>query len=153
MARVVIEKHSRRLTAYDGAGGILLQCPVALGFSPAGHKAAEGDGRTPEGDYRVCVKRERGKFGRSLGLDYPNLADAKAAASQGHLSPALLPLFEKAHSTQTRPPWGTALGGEIYIHGGGTHGDWTAGCIALSDKDMAALFALVAVGDRVTVTA
>ncbi|MFR5856107.1 MAG: L,D-transpeptidase family protein [Lachnospiraceae bacterium] len=39
-----------------------------------------------------------------------------------------------------RPPWGTALGGEIYLHEGGTASDWTQGCIALESADMARLF-------------
>ncbi|MBQ9198503.1 MAG: L,D-transpeptidase [Clostridia bacterium] len=50
------------------------------------------------------------------------------------------------------PPWGTGLGGEIYLHGGGTGRDWTAGCIALSDENMASLFAHCREGDRVEIT-
>lgn len=38
------------------------------------------------------------------------------------------------------PPWGTALGGEIYLHEGGASSDWTQGCIALEAADMARLF-------------
>ena len=33
------------------------------------------------------------------------------------------------------------LGGEIFIHGGGTERDWTSGCIALSDADAETLYA------------
>ena len=65
-----------------------------------------------------------------------------------------LPTFcpcEAAQSAQKRPPWGTSLGGEIYIHGGGNAPDWTAGCIALSDADMAVLFAMASEGDTVRI--
>jgi hypothetical protein len=32
------------------------------------------------------------------------------------------------------PPQKTKLGGEIYIHGGGTDSDWTWGCVALKKR-------------------
>ena len=66
------------------------------------------------------------------------------------LSPAPLVVFFFAEATK-RPPWGTSLGGEIYIHGGGNAPDWTAGCIALSDADMAVLFAMAREGDTVRI--
>lgn len=43
---------------------------------------------------------------------------------------------------------GLRWGGEIYIHGGGADHDWTAGCIAPSDENLAKLFALCQEGDR-----
>jgi lipoprotein-anchoring transpeptidase ErfK/SrfK len=45
----------------------------------------------------------------------------------------------------------TRLGGEIYIHGGGTDGDWTDGCIGLKNDAMTELFALIPVGTKVTI--
>ena len=151
MTRVVIEKSKRLLTVYDPAGAVLLQCRVALGSVPMGHKLREGDGRTPEGRYSLCLKRETGKFGCALGISYPSWEDAKQAAADGRLEESLLPLFAEAERTKKRPPWGTALGGEIYIHGGGTDRDWTAGCIALADGDMARVFALCQEGDAVLI--
>lgn len=65
--RVVIEKRSRRLTVFDGEREIF-HCRAALGREPEGPKRREGDGRTPEGVYTVCLVKERGKYGRSLGL-------------------------------------------------------------------------------------
>ena len=50
------------------------------------------------------------------------------------------------------PPQKTALGGEIYIHSGGTDGDWTEGCVALNDREMEELFELAEIGTRVTIT-
>ena len=142
MKRIVIEKAARRLSVFDGEQ-LIFSCPVALGRVPVGRKKHEGDGRTPESVYFVCLKKEHGKYGASLGLSYPSLADARAAAHRGDLDASLLPLFERAEQERTRPPWGTPLGGEIYIHGGGTTTDWTAGCIALSDADARRVFDLV----------
>ena len=150
MKKILIEKKARRLTLIED-GSPMFSCAVALGFSPVGHKMKSGDGKTPEGAYYVCLARTTGRFGRALGLSYPSVDDARAAALDGRLDPALVPLFLKAEETGARPPWGTPLGGEIYIHGGGNETDWTAGCVALSDGDMAALFALVKVGAPVLI--
>lgn len=150
MIRLLVEKSKRLLTVFDGEQ-VLFCCPVALGKNPTGHKQREGDGRTPEGNYFICLKRESGKYGPALGISYPSWRDAQRAAEDGRLDPSLLPLFEAAEREQKRPPWGTSLGGEIYLHGGGTASDWTAGCIALENKNMAELFALCHEGDRVEI--
>ncbi|MBQ9301474.1 MAG: L,D-transpeptidase [Clostridia bacterium] len=151
MKRILIEKEKRLLTVYDGRQA-LMQCAVALGREPVGHKLREGDGKTPEGSYYICLKRENGKFGPALGISYPSFADAVRAVDDGRLSAGLLPLFEKVERKGERPPWGSPLGGEIYIHGGGTGRDWTAGCVAVSNENMAKLFALCHVGDRVEIS-
>ena len=129
----------------------MLHCRVALGKAPIGHKMREGDGKTPEGAYFVCLRREKGKYGFSLGISYPSLTDAKNAVSEGRLDEALLHLFEEAERETKRPPWGTSLGGEIYIQAGGSDRDWTAGCIALDEGDMEKLFAMIDHGDRVEI--
>ena len=148
--RVLIEKRKRLLTLLDDAGRPALQCPVGLGRAD-GPKRREGDLRTPEGEYYICLAKENGKYGPSLGLSYPSLADARAAAGDGRLDPALVPLFAQAEAERRRPPWGTALGGEIYIHAGGAGSDWTAGCVALEPADMDRLYALARPGDPVTI--
>ena len=50
-----------------------------------------------------------------------------------------------------RPPWGTFLGGEIYIHAGGSAENWTAGCIALDAGDMESLFPLCGEGTEIVI--
>ena len=74
------------------------------------------------------------------------------AVHEGRLDAELLHLFEEAERETKRPPWGTSLGGEIYIHAGGSDRDWTAGCIALDEADMAKLFAITEHGDTVLIT-
>ena len=150
-AGILIEKSGRMLTAEDPQGTVLLRCRIALGKQPEGHKRREGDGRTPEGNYYICLKRKEGRYGPALGLSYPSAGDAAGACRDGSLDPSLLPLFEEAERLRKRPPWGTPLGGEIYLHGGGSERDWTAGCIALNDDDMAVLFELCDVGDQVRI--
>lgn len=140
---IVIEKQKRRLTLRSG-DAVLFACKIALGFCPVGAKAREGDGRTPEGEYTVCLKKA-GKYGPALGLSYPSVADAV----NGQADAALLEKIRAASQNGQRPPWGSFLGGEIYIHGGGTEGDWTAGCIALADADAQALYEQVPLGTAV----
>ena len=136
-----IEKSLRRLTVYDG-GQEVLRCPVALGAQPVGPKQREGDGRTPEGRYFICLIKEAGKYGRSLGLSYPGTADAQLAFTEGRIDERTLNNIRLASEERRRPPWGSPMGGEIYIHEGGAQNDWTQGCIALESADMDRLFPL-----------
>ncbi len=138
--RVCILKAARVLTLTD-RGKELLRCRVALGREPLGAKRLEGDGRTPEGRYRICLVKSAGKYGRSLGLDYPGPEDAAAALKDGRIDADTYRSVMRAHAKGRRPPWGTPLGGEIYLHEGGAERDWTQGCIALEPEDMAVLFA------------
>lgn len=144
--RILIEKSARRLTLLDGEGKNLFSCPVALGRCPVGPKEREGDGRTPEGRYFVCLKK-MGKYGPSLGVSYPSEADARRMGMPEEL---IACIHERAKRLE-RPPWGTALGGEIYIHGGGTRTDWTAGCVALEDRDAGTLYGMVLLGTEIEI--
>lgn len=137
--RVLIQKKKRTLYLLDGEV-TLLCAPVGLGSHPEGPKTREGDGRTPEGVYTVCLVKPNGKHDRSLGLNYPNLADAQAALDSQAIDEAAYQAIAKAVRENRRPPWGTALGGEIYIHEGGAQADWTQGCVALNACDMDVLF-------------
>ena len=142
--RIVIEKAARWLTVADDSGKALFSCPVALGRCPTGPKERKGDGKTPEGVYFVCLKK-RGKYGPSLGVSYPNEADARRCGAPEEL----IACIRERTAQKQRPPWGTALGGEIYIHGGGTEGDWTAGCVALNDSDAETLYIMVPLGTEI----
>lgn len=146
--RILIDKSRRLLTLTDDDGTERLVCPAGLGRAE-GAKRRSGDLRTPEGEYYICLKKENGKYGPSLGLSYPSAADALTGIREGIIGAELLPLFEQAEAARTRPPWGTALGGEIYIHAGGSAENWTAGCIALEPEDMDVLFVYCDVGTPV----
>lgn len=104
---------------------VLKSYSVALGFAPEGHKQFEGDGRTPEGTYRINRRNPNSEFYLSLGISYPNSRDAEAARAVGK-SP----------------------GGDIFIHGQanrhkGLPPDWTAGCIAVTDAEIEGIYAMV----------
>ena len=131
--RILIEKSARKMTVFR-EGRALKTYRIALGFAPIGDKQREGDGRTPEGRFRIDRRNEASAFHLSLGLDYPQADDIKRARAGGY-SP----------------------GGDIFIHGqpNSRHGhptltqDWTAGCIAVSDSDIRELWAAVTIGTEV----
>jgi len=132
---LVIDKSDRELIGYAG-GEAVLRMQVALGFAPEGAKRQEGDGRTPEGRFRIDRRNPGSAYHLSLGLDYPRPEDRARAAAAG------------------RDP-----GGDIFIHGQpnalpdllSLPGDWTAGCIAVSNAQMRQLWALVPMGTTVDI--
>jgi hypothetical protein len=146
--RIYIYKSRRRLLVLED--DILIRdYPIGLGPFPVGDKRERGDGRTPEGEFFVCVKNPRSKYYRSVGLSYPGRRHAEQALRTGLLSYRDYQTILKAQARRQRPPWTTLLGGDICIHGGGAHEDWTKGCVALYDFDMNELFVMVRVGTPV----
>ena len=93
------------------------------------HRSTSRDERTPEGSYTIDYRNPHSAYHLSLHISYPDAA-AKAFAARSGRSP----------------------GGDIFIHGqpnelslGRVPGDWTDGCIALSNQEIEALWQ--AVGD------
>lgn len=103
---------------------VLKSYDIALGFEPLGHKQFEGDGKTPEGAYFITHKNPNSDYYLSLGISYPSKADIAFAQTNG--KPA---------------------GGDIFIHGGPrqkvSRQDWTAGCIAVTDKQIEVLYSMI----------
>ena len=148
--RVVVEKGARRLRLYAG-GGLVRVRRIALGFTPEGDKVRQGDGRTPEGEFQVCMKNDRSNFYLSLGLTYPNAEDAERGLRDGLITRAQHKGITSALTAGRCPPWNTALGGEIFIHGGGTGRDWTFGCVALENPEIKELFDTLPKGTPVNI--
>jgi murein L,D-transpeptidase YafK len=140
--RLLVRKAARRLVLYDGDKAVRVY-RVVLGFAPEGDKEREGDGRTPEGDFYVCTKNDKSRFHLSLGLSYPNMAAAERGLRDKLITREEYERIMIALRNGQRPPWDTALGGEIMIHGGGTASDWTLGCVALENQLVGELFEAV----------
>lgn len=132
---VFIQKEMRRLYLLD-QGRAVAAYQIDLGFAPNGHKMMEGDGRTPEGRYRIDRRNPQSSFHLSVGIDYPNEQDIARAEELG-----------------------VEPGGDIFIHGQPTgrrrknDPDWTAGCIAVRNREMEHIYISVALGTPVTITA
>jgi murein L,D-transpeptidase YafK len=120
--RVVVEKAARRLHLVKD-GRVLKTYRVALGGNPLGHKQQEGDQRTPEGEYLIDRRNPASSYHLALHVSYPSPEDTSRA-------------------TRAR----VAPGGDIMIHGlrnglgwmGRLHRlrDWTAGCVAVTDREI-----------------
>ncbi len=117
---VVVRKAERVMQLY--AEGRLVHTieGVQLGDAPVGTKQFQGDERTPEGRFAIDYGNPNSAYHLSLHISYPRPEDVTYAASQGR-----------------RP------GGAIFIHGQPNDwadervpGDWTDGCIALSNAEM-----------------
>lgn len=148
--RVLVLKARRQLILFDGERALRLY-RIGLGTSPVEDKEREGDRRTPEGDFYVCVKNARSAFYLSLGLSYPNEEDAARGLRDRLITRAEHARITRALRRKQTPPWTTALGGEIFIHGRGSQSDWTWGCVALDDPDMRELFDAVPMGTPVRI--
>lgn len=126
---VVVNKGQRRMLAFAG-NAVVCEHQVDLGSNPVGAKRWEGDGRTPEGLYFIDKRNPRSQYYLSVGINYPNEQDVAYARSLG------------------RPP-----GGDIFFHGTpsdkprGT--DWTAGCMAVSNREIEELYAALRDGTPV----
>ena len=87
---------ARRMLESRQEGRVLLRCPIALGREPVGPKEREGDGRTPEGTYYICLIKEAGKYGKSLGLSYPSPEDAARGFAAGRIDEGALDAVRRA---------------------------------------------------------
>ena len=141
--RIVVDKGRRTLVATRD-GKTVRECRISLGPG-GGPKEHEGDKRTPEGVYRVSEKVD-GVYHKWLGVSYPGLDDAERGLRGGHLAWYDYRAIRVAQMRGQLPPENTWLGGNLGIHGGGTKGDWTLGCIAIDDADIDALYEVVPVG-------
>lgn len=148
--RLVVKKSKRSLELFDGET-LIKTYSIALGFSPEGNKEKQGDGKTPEGNFYVFTKNEKSKFYLSLGLSYPNIEDAARGLKEKIITQNQYDRIVKAVKEKKSPPQNTALGGDIYIHGGGIQSDWTWGCVALERGNIKELFDIIPVGATVRI--
>ena len=131
VTRVVVFKEERKmhLLHHDR---VLKSYDFELGFAPTGDKRIEGDGRTPEGRYRIDRRNPNSRFHLSIGIDYPSAKDIAEAEALG------------------QPP-----GGDIFIHGTpkkfSRKDDWTWGCIAVTNREMEDVYAMVRDGTVVDI--
>ena len=124
--RLVVHKSQRTMSAYS-KGKLLKTYPIALGKQPVGHKHFEGDGKTPEGKYRINDRNPNSAYHKNLGVSYPNDADKAYAAAQGKSPGGLI----KIHGIKNG--WGSI--GKRHLQR-----DWTDGCIAVTDEEIDELY-------------
>jgi murein L,D-transpeptidase YafK len=137
--KVLVLKGERRLILLK-EGVQIREYHIALGYNPVGRKERQGDGRTPEGIYRIDCRNPKSEFFMALHISYPKKEDVERARAKG-VSP----------------------GGEIMIHGlgnrfaflGPAHRavDWTRGCIAVTNEEIEEIWRAVPDGVVVEIRA
>jgi murein L,D-transpeptidase YafK len=152
--KIVIFKSRKILQFWDiDINQTIIQYPIGIGRNPIGTKRVEGDGKTPEGEYQICVKNPNSKFYLSAGLNYPNIKDAEFGLQSNQISRSEYDLIVAAHLEGGIPPWKTALGGEIFIHGELEIRSESEGCIRMYNEHIKELFAKILIGTRVFIFA
>lgn len=132
---LLVDKSDRTLTLFSRGVSLKTYTGLQLGGNPLGAKHFEGDERTPEGWYTIDARNPHSAYHLSLHISYPTPAQRDFAAG-----------------------YGRSAGGEIFIHGqpnalaqGRMSGDWTDGCIALSDAEIEQLWREVPDGTAIEI--
>lgn len=142
---IIINKSRHKLYLFH-EGRLEKEYQVAFGFEPLKDKKEIGDGCTPEGEFYICLKNPNSRYHKSLMLSYPNSEDAERGARERVIDKRLYNEIINSIKKRRTPPQGTALGGDIFIHGGGNSTDWTLGCVALENRDVDELFLVIRTG-------
>lgn len=131
--RILVKKTERRLYLMRD-NEPFRSYKIALGYQPTGHKRRRGDGRTPEGIYHLDWRSDKSGYRKALHISYPNAQDRFRALRQGE-----------------------DPGGMIMIHGQPSRrgepksGDWTFGCIAVSNMAIDEIWSYVSEGTPVEI--
>jgi murein L,D-transpeptidase YafK len=134
---IVVEKSKHSMSVFKN-GKVFRTYRVALGRGGPEPKSQEGDARTPQGAYYIDSRNPRSSFHRALHVSYPDATDVAAASARG-----------------------VSAGSDVMIHGirnglgwlGRLHRavDWTAGCIAVTDREMDEVWRVVPDGTPVVI--
>ncbi len=140
---IVITKKDYELKVYDDEGWYATY-PCVFGSNDLRDKYMEGDKRTPEGKFKVLLKKIHPKWGFELLLDYPN--------------------EESVHKFKERVagrivPSNARIGGGIAIHATRPQEEWTVdyfqnwtdGCVSLKYSEAKDLYSYIPVGTPVTI--
>ena len=140
---IIISKKSYELKVYDDRGWYATY-PCVFGSNDLRDKFMQGDKRTPEGHFKVVLKKNNSKWKFELLLNYPNEQSYKKFVERK--SEGLIP--------------GTAkIGGGIAIHATRPQEEWTVdyyqnwtdGCISLKYSEAADLYSYIPVGTPVII--
>jgi murein L,D-transpeptidase YafK len=139
VTKILVKKSKRELELLNALGDVIKSYKVSLGFEPKGDKLCQGDGRTPEGDYKITKHNPYSHYHLSMEISYPSASDRKEARSRG-----------------------CSTGGNIFIHGmpndqsptdtwHSLRNDWTLGCVALLNPDIKEIYYKVPDGTPITI--
>ena len=140
---IIIDKSDYELKVFDDEGWYATY-PIVFGGKDLGDKMKEGDRRTPEGKFKVILKKIHPQWGPELLLDYPN--EETTLRFNDRKTKGLIPKNAKPgngiaiHATRPSEEWTV----DNYYN-------WTDGCISVKYTEMKDLFSYIPVGTPVTI--
>jgi murein L,D-transpeptidase YafK len=140
---IIIDKSDFEMQIFDDSGW-LATYPVVFGSKDLADKMMEGDKKTPEGDFKVLLKKTNKKWGLELLLDYPNEESKRKFAERK--KQGLIPKSARIgngiaiHGTRPESEWAV----DNYIN-------WTDGCISVRYSEMKEIYELIPSGTPVTI--
>jgi murein L,D-transpeptidase YafK len=140
---IIIDKSDYELKVYD-AEGWYATYPVVFGSKDQNDKYMEGDKRTPEGKFKILLKKIHPSWGPELLLDYPNEESVKKfnERQQRGMIPknARIGSGIAIHATRPKEEWTVDY-----------YQNWTDGCISLKYTEAKDLFSYIPSGTPVTI--
>jgi murein L,D-transpeptidase YafK len=140
---IIVDKSDYELKVYDEEGWYATY-PIVFGSKDLSDKMKEGDKRTPDGQFKVVLKKIHPKWGPELLLDYPN--DMSIQKFNQRKASGLIPKNAKIgdgiaiHATRPDEEWTVD---NFY--------NWTDGCVSVKYTEMKDLFSYIPVGTKVTI--
>lgn len=155
---LLVDTRELALSVVQGEQVIQVFDNIAIGSNGATWNKQQGDEKTPLGEFRITEVRRSDRFVIFIAIDYPNLDHAQRALDEQRISMNTYTAVKNAFARGRPPPQETRLGGHIGIHGLGS-GDpevhqnfnWTNGCIAVTNEQLAELLPWLAPGTRVVI--
>jgi len=140
---IIISKRNYELKVYDEEGWYATY-PCVFGSSDLRDKFMEGDKRTPEGKFKVLLKKIHPKWGFELLLDYPN--EESIHKFKERIEEGLVPHNARIgsgiaiHATRPQEEWTVDY-----------YQNWTDGCVSLKYTEAKDLYSYIPVGTPVTI--
>ena len=140
---IIIDKSDYELKVYDEEGWYATY-PVVFGGKDLGDKMKEGDKKTPNGTFKIILKKVNPKWGAELLLNYPTQESYQRF---------------KDRKQKGVIPKNARIGDGIAIHATRPEEEWTVdnfynwtdGCISVKYSEMKDLFSYIPVGTPVTI--
>ena len=152
---VKVYKSARKLELIGANNKVIKTYKVMLGRNPIGHKAFEGDNKTPEGTYTLDEKNPNSNFYKSLHISYPNFKDKLKAKSRGKSPGGDIMLHGMPNDFRDMMDFVTSVGladlGDDLIRSTIIYFDWTNGSIALNDNDMREVYNIIDIPTKIEI--
>ena len=140
---IIVDKSDYELKVFDEEGWYATY-PIVFGSKDLSDKMREGDRRTPEGNFKIIIKKIHPKWGPELLLDYPNESSVQKFTerkAKGQISKnAKIGNGIAIHATRPEEEWTVD---NFY--------NWTDGCVSVKYTEMKDLFSYIPIDTRVTI--